>query len=285
MKTAHLIIAHKNPEQIERLIRRLQHPDFDFYIHLDKKTNSNLFEDIGRLQNVYFIKNRIDVRWGCYNLTKAILVSVIEVCNSGKKYNFINHISGQDYPLKPVEYIADFFKNNSGKEFITYRDMVNDWKESQMRYNRFHFINFRLNGRIIPGTEFLAKAAKLLLGKRTPPYNLHPYGGSAFWMLSPELALFAANRILNDNKIRRFFTYTWGSDEFAFQTIILNSEYRDQMVNENYRYIQWEGNKAHPNVLTTKDFDQLKESSMLFARKFDAYQDEKILDMIDSTLL
>src|SRR5690606_252818 len=102
MKTAHLIIAHKNPEQIERLIRRLQHPDFDFYIHLDKKTNSNLFEDIGRLQNVYFIKNRIDVRWGCYNLTKAILVSVIEVCNSGKKYNFINHISGQDYPLKPV---------------------------------------------------------------------------------------------------------------------------------------------------------------------------------------
>jgi hypothetical protein len=285
MRTAHLIIAHKSPEQIERMIRRLQHPDFDFYIHLDKKVNIELFANIKLLENVYFIKNRVDARWGCYNLSKAILVSVVEICNSGREYNFINHISGQDYPLKPVEYLVEFFKSNSGKEFITHRDIVHDWKEAQMRYNRFHFINFRINGKIIVGSEMLAKAARLILGKRKTPYNLHPYGGSAFWMLSPEVALFAANKVLNNKRIKRFFTYTWGSDEFVFQTIILNSVYKDRVINENYRYIDWEGAKEHPKTLKVEDFDKIRQSSMLFARKFDVDQDEKILDMIDSTLL
>ncbi len=284
MKTAHLIIAHKGPEQLERLIRKLQHPAFDFYIHLDKKVDDKLFAKIAGLKNVYFIKNRIDVRWGCYNLSKAILVSVVEICSSGRKYNFINHISGQDYPVKPVEYLVDFFNSNSGKEFMMFRDIVQDWKEAIMRYERFHFINFRINGKIMMGSELLSKVAGLILGKRTPPYNFHPYGGSAFWMLSPEVALFVANKVLNNSKIERFFYYTWGSDEFIFQTLLLNSVYKDRIINENYRYINWEGNDEHPKLLTIDDFDELKESSMLFARKFDVSEDEVILDMVDTIL-
>ena len=39
MRIAHLIITYTNPVQTERMIRRMQHPDFDFYIHLDKKVD------------------------------------------------------------------------------------------------------------------------------------------------------------------------------------------------------------------------------------------------------
>lgn len=284
MRTAHLIIVHKNPEQIERLVKRLQHPDFDFYIHVDKKVNIKQFLNIGLLKNVYFISNRVDVRWACYNTSKAILYSIVEICNSGKKYNFINHMSGQDYPLKPVEYIADFFKNNSGKEYITYRDIIHDWKEAQMRYNRFHFINYRINGNLIVGRDTFEKLASLIFGKRKLPYSLHPYGESSFWMLSPETALFVANRVLNDKKLTRFFSTTWCADEFVFQTIIMNSAIKSRVVNENFRYINWSEKKANPKILTLDDINELQKSSMLFARKFDITQDAKILDIIDEIL-
>src|SRR5699024_2315287 len=140
---------------------------------------------------------RVDIKWACYDQIKATLVSIEEICGLEKEYGFINHLSGQDYPLKPVEELARFFKNNLGKEFITYRDIVNDWTEAEMRYNRFHFINFRINGKMILGRDKLEKLAKLILGKRKMPESLHPYGGSAFWMLSPEVALYVANKILN----------------------------------------------------------------------------------------
>lgn len=285
MRTAHLIIAHKNPEQIERMIKRLQHPDFDFYIHVDKKVDIELFSNLKFLPNVYFIKNRVDVKWACYDQIKATLISIDEICRVKKEYGFINHLSGQDYPLKPVEELALFFKNNLGKEFITYRDILDDWKEAQMRYDRFHFINFRINGKLIVGRDILEKLARLIFGKRKIPYNLRPYGGSAFWMLSPEVALYVTKRIENDKRLRRFFYFTWAGDEVLFQTIILNSIFKERVVNENYRYIDWSEKRENPKILGENDFQKLKESSMLFARKFDMAEDHKILDRIDSTLL
>jgi hypothetical protein len=36
MKIAHLILAHKAPAQLERLMRALSHPQADIFIHLDK---------------------------------------------------------------------------------------------------------------------------------------------------------------------------------------------------------------------------------------------------------
>lgn len=37
MKFAVLILAHKNLNQVDRLISSLEHPDFDFFIHFDSK--------------------------------------------------------------------------------------------------------------------------------------------------------------------------------------------------------------------------------------------------------
>ena len=37
MKLAILIQCHKNPEQINRLLERLDHPSVDCFVHIDKK--------------------------------------------------------------------------------------------------------------------------------------------------------------------------------------------------------------------------------------------------------
>ena len=39
MKIAILIQCHKNPKQINLLLERLNHPDIDCYLHIDKKAD------------------------------------------------------------------------------------------------------------------------------------------------------------------------------------------------------------------------------------------------------
>lgn len=56
MKIAHLILAHKNPVQLQKLITALSHPSFDFYIHVDKKVDITLFSDLTSIKNTYIIK-------------------------------------------------------------------------------------------------------------------------------------------------------------------------------------------------------------------------------------
>ena len=67
--------------------------------------------------------------------------------------------------------------------------------------------------------------------------------------------------------------------EMFFQTILLNSQFKNKIVNDNKRYVEFIG--SHPRVLTIKDFDTLKHGSYFFARKFDPKVDSQIIDAID----
>jgi len=83
-------------------------------------------------------------------------------------------------------------------------------------------------------------------------------------------------------KLRRFLRFTWGSDEFIFQSIIMSSPFKANVINKNYRFINWPGeNVPRPTTFLTKDFDRIMASDCLFGRKFDINTDEKILDLLD----
>ncbi|MEL4486220.1 beta-1,6-N-acetylglucosaminyltransferase, partial [Shewanella algae] len=81
------------------------------------------------------------------------------------------------------------------------------------------------------------------------------------------------DRLDKQPSLQRFFKYTWGSDEFVFQTLLYNSEFKKDMVNENYRYIDWSEGKPNPKTLTITDFTLIAESNAFFARKFDQDMD------------
>ena len=61
MKIAHLILAHKNPAQLERLIRAMKHPAFHFYIHVDKKSDIGPFEYLFDNQQVFKVQHRTSI--------------------------------------------------------------------------------------------------------------------------------------------------------------------------------------------------------------------------------
>lgn len=278
MRVACLIMAHKDPLQIERLLKKFNHPSFDFYIHLDKKINKKRFGFLEDLDRVHFIQKRIKVRWASFSFVKAILSSFQEIFSTGIDYDFVSVMSGQDYPIKPISTIHSILEDNIGKNFICFEEHGEWWSHAITRINKYHFTNFGFKGRY--RLQFLINA---LLPKRKFPLPYKLYGGprAMCMTLTMECAKYVTEFIASDKKLRKFAIFTWGPDEFIIPTLIMNSPFRDSVINNNFYYIDWSKGGSNPKTLTTADYEVLKKTDKLLARKFDIAEDAVILDMLD----
>lgn len=275
MKIAHLILIHKNPLQIKRLIQRLAHPDADFYVHVDLKTDINPFLFL-QSQNIKFIINRVRVHWGAYSVVQATVNGLSEILKTGNKYDYINLMSGQDYPLKSTSDIHYFLENNPNKAFMHTLSIENEWKEATHRITKYHLSEYTFFGKYT-----LEKWLNLFLPLRKMPNNLVAVGRSQWFTITSTHAEYLVNYLQKNKNVKRFFELTWGSDEFVFQTILFNSEYRKDIVNDNLRYIDWSEKKASPKTLTINDLSTLLNSGKLFARKFNETLDCLIINELD----
>lgn len=278
-------MAHKAPEQIERLVLAMAHEDFDFYIHLDAKADRREFEFLEEIPGVQLTSKRFFVRWASYRFTEAILECTREILATGIAYDFINLLSAQDYPIKPVEQIYDFFQQNIGRSFLSFEahdDGSDWWAHAITRVEQYHTTYFEFKGQYA-----LQSTVNWLLPKRRFPLPYTLYGGmdGSWWTISRPCAQYLVEFVDNNPALRRFTMFTWGSDEFLISTILMNSPLRATIVNDNYRYIDWSAGGANPKVLRLNDFEALRTSPKLFARKFDVQLDAEILDLVDQRLL
>jgi hypothetical protein len=273
MKIAHLILTHKNPAQLKRLIGALKHPSFYFYIHIDKKADAAQFAHLVNDRDVFFIRNRTSIYWAGYGTIQATLNGFEEILPLG--YDYINVISGQDFPLKSAGYIYDYINERKGREFITCESIDDEWSEAAPRVRKYHLINWR-----IPGKYRLEKLVNAVLPARKFPMD-HKIVGRANWFtLTTPAARYVLDFLQKHPELVRYYKFCWGADEFIFSTIIYNSHFRDRIVN-NLVYVDWSEKKAHPKILTIHDLDALKHSDKLFARKFDMETDALIIDELD----
>jgi len=112
------------------------------------------------------------------------------------------------------------------------------------------------------------------------------YGGWAWWSLSYNCSKYMLETFRNTPELGEFFKYSWTPDEMIYQTILLNSTYKDKIVNNDLRAIVYPGQvHSHPRTYTIDDFDFLRNSPQLFARKFDSNFDNDIIDKIDREIL
>lgn len=283
MRLCHLIMCHKNPDQLRRLVNAISSPNSDVYVHLDKKEDISEFEMAVGGEATRFIANRKSVNWGGFSFVKSIMASLDEIKGKGKTYDFINLISGQDYPIKPIGEFETFLEENRGKCFISFEDTQEKiwWSENKTRVTRYHFNDFSIKG------KYLAqRAVNFVLPERNFPKDWMIYGGdcSSWWTLSADAAYYLADTLRAERKLRKFASFTWGSDEYIYATILMNSKFSRQVVNNNYRYIDWRERKPNPKILLVDDFEKFQGTDNFFARKFDLSTDPKILDMVDEHL-
>ena len=277
MRIAHLILAHKNPKQLEKLLYALQHPYFDFYIHIDKKADIKPFKNLIDNKNIFFVKKRAKIYWAAFGTIEATLNGFGEIPLS--KYKYVNVMSGQDFPLKSAHEIYDYIVKRKETEFITCHSIEDEWPVAP-RVRKYHLINWR-----IPGKYRLGNFLTGILPERKFPLNYKIVGRANWFTLTTKAVQYALYFLKQNPSIIQYFKYCWGADEFIFSTILYNSAFREK-ITDNLMYVDWEtgDNTAHPKLLTINDFEALKNSSKLFARKFDMEADDLILNKLEALI-
>lgn len=280
-RIAHIILSHKAPDAVVRLADRLSYPGDAVFVHIDKKGPDYPFaERLAGRDGVHLIGKRTAIRWGAYSMVDATLGAMEEVIANGG-YDFVNLLSESDYPLKKPAEIHGFMDGRVGQSFMEMHFEGSPWwQEAQQKITKRHLVDYRF-----PGQYLVERLINTIAPKRILPGGFVFAGRSQWMTLSIQHVRYVLDFVGKNPKAVRFFRHTWGPDEFFFQTILYNSPYREDIVHDGLRYIDWSEGKASPKTLTLGDLDALRQSGKLFARKFDVSIDGDILDRIDSALL
>jgi len=82
---------------------------------------------------------------------------------------------------------------------------------------------------------------------------------------------YAVNYADENPKFMKSLENTFAAEEIYFQTVLMQSPFQNDLVNDNLFYIDWEfRNGNSPANLDISDLEKLKASEKLFARKIQA---------------
>jgi hypothetical protein len=191
------------------------------------------------------------------------------------RYQYFHTLSGNDIAIKSCDDFKNYFKRHLGKEFIEFFSFSSKkWGISGMeRLQRFHLYN-EFNVKTRTGFRIIKLLLKIqkALGIKNKAFGNFPvyYGGSCWFSISKECVNYCIGYIENNPNVFSELKYTLLAEEIFFQTLILNSPFKEKVVNDNIRYIDWEfRNGNSPAVLDDSDRDKLGDPDKLFARKIE----------------
>lgn len=276
MKVAYIVSAYKLPQQLVRLVRRLDAPGVSFAIHVDRRSPDAVQAEaavcLRELPSVEFLP-RHRCHWGGFGHVRATLKGIDHLLAAGVDFDYLVLLTGQDYPLRPPAAIADFLERAGGRSFISNWPLPHaPWgpRGGLERIEDLHWIRGR-------------RLHLSLALRRRLPGGLRPYGGSPYWCLARPAVEHVHEFVHENPAYVRFFEHVFVPDELFFQTILLGSGLAAGIVDDNLREIEWSRQPA-PAILGAGDLDRLLASPKLFARKFDVTVDAGILDLLDRHL-
>lgn len=272
MKHAICIQCHYKPEIVNFWINNLPSNDFDFYIHVDKK--SDIADLIVHKTNVTFV-DRVDVRWGQYSQVLATL-NLLNSANS-KNYSYVHLISGNDILIKSPKDFLKFFDDNEGHEYIQsveigYGKCTWSWGGLD-RYSVYYPLwmikrpsnkIFRL---IRVAYREIVMRSKIFMRKNQPVETF--YGGSSWFSITGKMVKWIIEYLDSNPAYLEFFKHGVCVDEVFFSTLARLSPYSENISNNHLRFMDWNNNRksSGPIELTVNDWNRIENSGMVFARK------------------
>lgn len=281
-KIALLFLVHKYPEQLSRLLCRMDDKRFDFFIHIDAKSDINKFKGIDnriKYSNIIWVKNRIKTYFNDFSLVQATVNTIKEAVDNDYQYYIL--LTGQDYPIKNNDYIYNTLSTNYP---ISYIDMYGveeafsngvNWVE-HIGYNyfsqavrkhildmvgaKFYFSKYGYIVKIIPKIfDNIMTMCGYSPRKRIRQTEYVYSAGSHFWILPDISVKYIVKKYKDDPKINNIFKHIAAPEESYFQTILSSMpnlilpygmydqffSTKKEMDNPALRLIKWYENGKH----------------------------------------
>lgn len=290
MKAAYILLAHKNPAQVKRLIERLNNQPCEIFLHLDlgmpAARHQEFLDSLQGIANIHLL-HRHFTNWGSIRLVLATLEGVRAVLSDAPDCEYALLISGQDYPIQPLTRLYDFLERSQGNSYLEYSPLPNPiWRDhgGWDRINSWHY-DFAIRNNLLRVwvKNKVNHLLNILRPKRKFLPGYQPFGGAQWWCLQRRCLEHVIHTVRCRPDILRYFSAVRIPDELFFHTLLLNSPLRQSIINRKLTYVDWDG-PPYPRVLRSDDLPSLTASDCFFARKFDMTVDIKVMESLASTL-
>ena len=288
MTVVYIVISHRNPEQVVRLVRVLREgPSARVLVRHDPLGERLEGEEIEAAGGEP-VEDRIKSRWGSWSHLR-LMVSCLREATARHDPDWVLILSGQDYPLRPIADIeADLDTSpadarlGSVRQVETHRPAIGD-DEFFLRCRYRHYARPRVFPSSLPGPiRPLAYARELppLLGVRRIDRAPLALFASADWLTLGRAGIRAVLAASENRRLTRHFRRVAVPSESFFASVLLG-DLSLIVERDNRRFSAFVAGSPHPDTLTSDDYDRLLASGADFARKFDAARDPHVLDLLD----
>ena len=286
MKHAIIILAHKNVEQLCHLVEYFSR-DCYVFIHLDTKfrLSHDERERLRAFPQVVKVCQRFNVHWGGYSILRCemyMLREVLRRCDA----EYVHLISGQDYPMKPLDEFLLFFEQHRDKDCMQYIHLPH------MRWERNTFIRFcyfHPYDWFTDRTQAMTKIRQFVelqrrwgIKRSIPNKFDHLYGNSQWFSITR-----ASTQMLVDYTRRHPWLYwrmwmTFAPEESYIATVLVNLKGAKDVLFTNFRFILWKLENGNcPANLGMEHLYYLLTDDYVFVRKIEMPVSQKLIQVLD----
>lgn len=283
MTVCFIILGHQHPDHISAITRHLLDAKQSVVIHYDTKSSEEeyryLVNKYTQVVNVHFTP-RVSVEWGTWSLVRATLNALETIKAKQIQPDYVYLLSGNDYPIRPVNELIQYLDRNKGMEFIENwpADTVK-WVASDKQRGRYlyrHPISSKKSTYIFS----LFYQFQRLLGLKRPFVNGYtPYIGSQWWALTWDSCQKVLELARNDRKIKRFFKGVHVPDELFFQTLVNVVVPREKIANKKLTFSEFD-DFGKAITFEFQHFEYVTAQPFYFARKISP-SSRKLIDWLD----
>ncbi|MCJ8154180.1 beta-1,6-N-acetylglucosaminyltransferase [Chryseobacterium sp. SSA4.19] len=267
VRIAYFIMVHQRPEAFKTLLEKIYTRDQLYLIHIDRKASAETTEVIQdyvvQYPNVYILES-MNIVSGGFSMIQAELNAMEFLLNASKHWDYLINLSGEDLPLRSQQIIRQFLTVNAGRNYIFYYDQK-FYRPDTLQRIQNHF------------TELTHRISSLIY-KRDFMRGVIPYIGGKWFIFTRETCSFLSN----NEKVMDFedyYLHTLLPAESFFQTVLMNTDFNDIIVNDDKRAT------INPPLIGKDNYYNrflkfLKESNSLFINKFGDLTDDRIIECV-----
>lgn len=314
IRVCYYLQTHTRPGQVSRLVEVIKEGSPDSVVLISHDAAAPPL-DVQRLESMPGVHVLIERGgYGDYSHLERYFAAIDWLDAQGIEYDWLENISGQDYPLRPIADLESTLAASEVDGYLLYAPIFpgrlpagadqGAWPQFElvapfdagMRYQYRHWwvgrptsakqrwlrplmaLNF-----VQPWVRVSLPYSTIGVRRRSTIFSddFVAYGGWFFCTLSRPCVQYVRDFVRDHPDMVRFFRTVLAPEEAFLQTVLVNSG-KFRFEPDSKRYIDMTGSRNnHSRTLGVADLDAALASEAHWARKFDLAHDAEVFGILD----